>query len=1502
MTKHYYRSGLTLVLLLLFVPVFSQDRGLIITDDPTYKILIMDTVFNTPKYAASREGFEAAEAEWPVVLRRLLNFGDETSWVKLRDERDEIGYRHITLKQYYRNIEVEGGIYKVHLRDGKLISFNGAFYNRLPENTAPALTVESALNKALHHIGAETYKWQDANEEALIKEIKADEQATWFPKGTLVFVSEKFELKPGSFRLAWRFEIHATEPLMAGRIFIDALNGSVVAEEDFIHIINASGIAVTKYSGTQPLTTDSVSPLVFRLRETGRGNGVETYNMKKGTSYGAAVDFLDSNNFWNNVNANQDEVATDAHWGAEMTYDYFWYSFSRNSYDNKGAKIRSYVHYSNNYNNAFWNGSVMTYGDGDGSTFTPLTAIDVCAHEITHAVTSNTANLVYSYESGALNESFSDIFGNTVEQYAKPAQFNWKLGEEITPSGNGLRNMADPNLRNHPDTYKGTLWYTGAGDNGGVHINSGVQNYWYYLLSDGDTGTNDINNKFSVDSIGIDKAAQIAYRNLSVYLTSNSKYADARFYAIQSSIDLYGNCSKEVIATTNAWYAVGVGPKYDSGVITANFISDTFYCKAPADVAFTNFSNNTVSYLWKFGDGDSSTQASPVHTYITYGTFSVDLIAKGCFVNLYDTMSKVAIITVDSTPDICRAYLMPYGKWATINICQGFVYDNGGEGPYKTLIRDTLTIAPFAADSIALQFSDFDYENKFDSVYIYNGPSPSSPLIGGYTGSTLPNGGNRIVSTGGAITLIHFSDPLLVGRGFKASVTVYRQPVKLLPMPDSLVCDLQPIKLFVHPSGGFPDDYLYRWNKIYNQDSILTTALRRDTTYEIELIDVCNNKRDTANIKITVRPVLQLTTFKDTTICNGTMASLSAIPKGGLPSGYSYTWNNIPGTSTQNPVLSASTSFKVVLADGCTGYSDSQQVSVTVLPALTLNVSNDTLICFGTPANLKSFASGGNGNYTFTWNQGLPKLANQTVYPTARTLYTIVLSDGCSAVLPLDSILILVRDKLRVSLPTDTVICFGQSLNLQAAITGGDTINRKILWGGGQSVPSILVQPDTATNYTIRVFDNCSNPESRDTIMVSARGPLNVSLPANDTLCVGNSKWLNTLASGGNPSAYFFRWENGFGPGDKIIVNPVTTTTFTVILNDGCSVPEDTADVTIFVRPPLSLKTSGDTSVCEGDTINIQAFGSGGVRSGYQFDWGSSLGKGAVQSIIGTTTKWYKVTFNDGCSDYAFDSLLMTVKLSPQTNFLINDNPICTYKDVSFQNLTPLSGSETILWDFGDGNTSTEVDPIRQYADSGWFTIKLSITNSFNCTRSKTEPSILEVVAMPRPSFDANAYVLPINAPKALLQNTSLFATNYLWDFGDGNSSADISPEHTFTDTGTYFISLVASNRIGCDSTFVSGFRVKPIFNLYIPTAFTPNEDGNNDHFVPVGTAIKTYDLILFNRWGEIIFSSLNPKITWDGKNSDGEAALQGNYFYRLSVIDTDGLRHLYSGAVLLMR
>jgi len=524
-------------------------------------------------------------------------------------EKDNLNMEHYRYQQSYLGIPVEHAVYIMHVAANKVISQNGKWIKDFPTDLKATATINftAALQKAMAFVGAKSYKWQIADEEAFIKKEQNNPAATFYPKPQLVWYSGENEVIPASLRLAYKLDIYAALPLSRQLVFVDAENGRILGTREMIHTTNATGTAVTAYSGTQTITADFTGS-TYRLRETGRGNGINTYNMKNaGTNYNSAVDFTDADNNWNNVNANKDQYATDGHWGTEKTFDFYLSKFNRNSVDNAGFALNSYVHtnlvafgYGNNIN-AFWDGSRMTYGDGGtsgGTTYTPLTALDVTGHEITHGVTERTSALVYSKESGAMNEGFSDIFGTCIEFYAKGANGNWLIGENI---GAAFRSMSNPNQYSQPDTYGGTYWVsttscspTNNNDQCGVHTNSGVLNFWFYTLSQGGSGTNDIGNAYTVTGIGIDKAAAIAYRTNTTYLISTSNYANARTYAIQSATDLYGAGSAEVIATTNAWYAVGVGAAYSGGGSS---------CNAPTALTSSAITSSSATLGWTAASG-----------------------------------------------------------------------------------------------------------------------------------------------------------------------------------------------------------------------------------------------------------------------------------------------------------------------------------------------------------------------------------------------------------------------------------------------------------------------------------------------------------------------------------------------------------------------------------------------------------------------------------------------------------------------------------------------------------------------------------------------------------------------------------------------------------------------------------------------------------------------------------------------------------------------------------
>ncbi len=523
------------------------------------------TKYGHPDWMGVRSGVALSAEELVQRHRDALGLSAFDEWRWVRSETDALGMVHHRYRQYHRGVLVDGAELVVHERLGHVQTFNGKWARGLDmSDVQPAVSAQQALQLALQVVPARRYLWESARAEATLQRLHNNPRITFFPRPELVVYSTDQSLRPASMRLVWRLEIQAEEPVGRYEVCIDARTGKVLDKTNVLCTQNVPGLAKTRYSGERAIIAERMLDQRYRLFETTRGNGIETYNMQRGTNFDAAVDFIDDDNYWDNANAFKDDAATDAHWGAEMTYDYFLHVHNHAGLDGHDFPLLSYVHYGSAFDNAFWNGAWTAYGDGS-SPRQPFTTLDIVAHEFTHGVTQFSAGLRYRNESGALNESFSDIFGAVIRFWARPEKAGWLIGDEISNNGAPFRNMAAPKTQSHPDTYKGKFWSSSTADNGGVHTNSGVMNYWFYLLAEGGSGVNDNGDAYDVQAIGIDAAASIAYRNLKYYLTALSSYADACQGALQAAEDLFGTCSKPFLETANAWYAVGVGSPIFAG-------------------------------------------------------------------------------------------------------------------------------------------------------------------------------------------------------------------------------------------------------------------------------------------------------------------------------------------------------------------------------------------------------------------------------------------------------------------------------------------------------------------------------------------------------------------------------------------------------------------------------------------------------------------------------------------------------------------------------------------------------------------------------------------------------------------------------------------------------------------------------------------------------------------------------------------------------------------------
>ncbi|PPS81828.1 M4 family metallopeptidase [Streptomyces sp. MH60] len=473
---------------------------------------------------------------------------------------DEDGTQHVRYDRTYRQLPVLGGDFVVHLApDG---GFRGA--DRATDTPLSLPTVTPKLS-APRAAGLAANALRAANPGELLKRLTA--------KSELVV-----DALHGAPKLAWRTDAAALDSLgnpVARTVLTDAGTGARIDSWDTVESVSGDGKSL--YGGTVPLETTR-NGSSYQLKDATRG-GTYTGDAEHQTDLclltlclvrAPATLFTDADNHWGTGKADdRASAAVDAQYGTDATWDYYADVHGRSGIAGDGKGSYNRVHYGTRYNNAFWDDGCfcMTYGDGDGTTFGPLVSLDVAGHEMSHGVTSKTAALTYSGESGGLNEATSDIFGALVEWHADNSADpgDYLIGEKVVRDGfgrNALRSMDRPSR----DGSSADCWSTSLGDLD-VHYSSGVANHFAYLLAEGsgartvggvayDSPTCDGS---TVSGIGRDRLGDIWYRALTVYMTSSTDYAGARAATLRAAGDLYGADGAEYAAVGAAWSAVGVG-------------------------------------------------------------------------------------------------------------------------------------------------------------------------------------------------------------------------------------------------------------------------------------------------------------------------------------------------------------------------------------------------------------------------------------------------------------------------------------------------------------------------------------------------------------------------------------------------------------------------------------------------------------------------------------------------------------------------------------------------------------------------------------------------------------------------------------------------------------------------------------------------------------------------------------------------------------------------------
>ncbi|MBL7765361.1 MAG: M4 family metallopeptidase [Chitinophagaceae bacterium] len=1250
-----------------------------------------------PNYIRFVESEAPVSNQMEAWIKKQFKLSGDYGFQELNRTKDELGFEHIRYRETYKGIPIQGTMYIAHALNGRILSLGGVLYQGIPNlNNLPNLSESAALQLALAKVNANTYKWQIPQEESLLKIESQNNSATYYPKG------ETFILKvQNAYHLCYAFNIYAHEPMGRTMEYVDAHTGKILLSKNLIEHVNVNGTAVTKYSGTQTFQTDSTAANSFRLRDASRGLGVNTYNLNNATTYGGATDFTDNDNYWNNVNVDQDEAATDAHWGAQKTYDYFMNKHNRNSIDDAGYQLKSYVHYNNNYANAFWDGTRMTYGDGNvNQGFMVMTALDVCAHEIGHGLTNFTADLSAtssgSDECDALNEAYSDVFGTAVEKYARPTQWDWVIGGDITctsagvPDGQGIRNMSNPTLLGQPKCYQGTNW----DPNGECHQNDGPLIYWYYLLSTGST-------TYTVSPLGTDTAGKIAFRALTVHLFPNANYADARFYSIVASTELYGGCSTPTIATTNAWSAVCVGSPYVAGPTVSSFSGDILQtCDTTLTVQFTNTSTNGNSFLWTFGDGTTSTQYNPVHTYSS-GIYTVKLVVNGGTCGI-DSLTQTSYIQVGPPPgpSTTGATLCSPGtalltatpnvvgdtiRWYTAaiggtSVATGTSFTTPVLSANTTYYAEEKIAAPVyhigpLNNSIGgggnytntTRFMVFDCSQPtiLQSVWVFaQGAGNRTIILKDAGGATLQSVTVNIPSGGSVVTL---NMPIPVGTGMQlglatgSTVNLYRNSSGA-----SYPYSNGPITITGNTAPGSPGYYYFFYDWVVKGDD-------------------CYSVRTPTNVLVGSGGSVPATisTSGSLNVCAPNTVTLNANTGAGL----SYQWYNgttlITGATGASYTASTSGSYHVVVSSssGCLtpGTSAATAVTITSVPTVGITPVGNTTFCSGGSVVLN--ATGAN---SYVWSNGLT--GNSITVTTPGTITVTGSTNGCSATSSGVNVTVNPSPSVNVTPAGNTTFCAGGSVVLNAS--GANSY----VWSNSQTGNSITVT-QSGTYSVTGTTSGCTGTSTSVAVVVNPLPNVTITPAGSTSFCPGGSVLLN--AGGANT----YSWSGGQS-GSSITVTQSGSYTVTGTSAANCSAVSAPVNITLYPAPTASFVVGSNVSgnvtfnnTSTGATLYDWDFGDGGTSQ--------QASPSHQYTGSGSFTVTLIVTSANGCKDTFVQTISAEVTgiqdWMENLGWQVYPNPVDDILQLTF-NKSPFSGSIRIFDAVGQLLFEREIENAKEYS------------------------------------------------------------------------------------------------------------------------------------------------------------------------------------------------------------
>jgi PKD repeat protein/Zn-dependent metalloprotease len=1335
-------------------------------------------------------------------IKPLMQTNDpDLGWQLRESHQDQLGNWHIRFDQYYQQIPIWASDIVVHTDQQGIKGFNGQ-YSAAPAfhaNPVPAMDAATALQQVTTDLGSAVMQ-QSMDASDLLPEHRS---------ATLSWLAES----SGELRLVWsvQFLVNAAQDWS---YIIDAQTGVVLkknskvcsngpATATALDLNNTPRIINTYLYGTKYYLLDASKPMFdgnnsnmpnFPVGGIITKDGLDKNRNDPGLLTGLLT-FSTTNNIWSN------KTAVSAHANANDVYNYYRNRFNRNSFDGNGKTITSVINVRDEdgtpMDNAFWSTSLnmMFYGNGNTLFTAPLAKnVDISAHEITHGVTAYSAKLVYEFQSGALNESMSDVFACMVDTT------DWQLGEGVAnpayfPSG-AMRDLADPHngtsignsgwQPRHMSEYVNTTQ-----DNGGVHINSGIPNHAFYLFA---------------TQVGRKKAEQVYYHALTDYLTQQSQFLDCRLGVIQCALELYGTTVADAAAA--AFDAVGIIDPNGSG--GTPFVTELPQVTGSQRIImqYINVLYQPLLTLWdvqteSFGGFAPAKYAAPkptitedgkitafVHIYnhkpylynfATQQLTQIPLAGNWHKIAISPDGKKFAAIKYPSTTP--QIYLYQTNGTQLLQVYDLYLPGSNGEVVGKPKFPDVIEFDPTGEYLIFDNYTVL-FNNNQDSVGVWN-----FHILRVWNNSTNLPGDGRIypVFVGNPIHVNVGNPTFSKNSSYRIAFDYFNtKTLESATYTYNLLNDsLYLINL--DNSYALHQDFLYSYPTIGSKDDKVAyndydPNYPNDSYYALCIHNLGSNKLSPSGIEY-----FPSGTYYDD---NGT--------------GYPYA--TVPGI---NPVW----------------YTYGQRNWQPVQANFTANVvkGNAPLT-----VNFKDLSTNFPTNWTWTFDGGFPASSNEqnpVITYNAPGKYTVVLTASNP-----NSTNTKTRTQYIEVLPPVQV----PQANFMADVTSGfapltvhftdlsTNAPDTWLWNFGNGQTSTLQNP--TFTYTVPGVYNVtlisSNSAGSSTLLktgyitVLQIVPPVANFVANITSGTAPLTVNFTDLSTNSPTSWSWSFGNGqFSSLQNPVVTYMTPGTYTVKLTASNSGGTNTATKTAYITvlpvlpPPVADFTANVTSGMAPLTVNFTDL-STNSPSNWVWDFGNgqlSTQQNPVVTYDTPGTYTVKLTASNGSggntiTKTAYITVSPTV-LTPVANFTANVTSGTAPLTVTFQDLSSNAPTNWV-WDFGNGQLSTQQNPVVTYNTPGTYTVKLTASNiSGGNTITKTAYiTVLPIVLPPIANF--NADITSGFAPLTVhFQDlSSNVPTGWSWDFGNGQVSSLPNPTITYNTPGIYTVKLTVSNSAGTNT------------------------------------------------------------------------------------------------------